>query len=136
VEVPKGDLHDHMTHVTCNLAREIGARAIVAPTLTGHTARLAARHRPATAIVAVAAEEQVLRRLSLVWGVQAVPAGEPVHAGDDRLSAAVRATFAAGAVKEGDLIVLLAGHPIEGAEGFPTIRVARVGEAGRPREAG
>src|SRR5262249_50349081 len=73
VLVPKGELNDHITHLTCTLARDIEAAAIVAPTLTGRTARLVARHRPRAAIIAVSAHDEVLRQLGLVWGVRAVP---------------------------------------------------------------
>ena len=57
-----------------------------------------------------------------------------VERGDDRIAAAVRASFLSGVVKAGALVVVLAGHPIEGGEGFPTIRVVRVGEEGRSCE--
>lgn len=129
--VPKGELIDHITHLTFDLARHAAARAIVAPTLTGRTARLIARHRPAASIVAVSSSEEVVRRLALVWGVNAVLYPAPVMKGDDRMAAAVRAAFARGVIQCGDRVVVLAGHPIEGAEGLPTIRVAQVGEAGR-----
>jgi pyruvate kinase len=46
----------------------------------------------------------------------------------------VRAAFESGAVAAGTLVVVLAGHPIEGGEGFPTIRVVRVGDGGRSCE--
>ena len=59
----------------------------------------------------------------------------PIQPGDDRLDAAVRTAFAAGAIQAGALVVVLAGHPIEGGEGVPTIRVVKVGEDGRSCEA-
>jgi len=34
----------------------------------------------------------------------------------------------------GNLVIVLAGHPIEGGEGFPTVRVVRVGPDGRSIE--
>jgi len=55
----------------------------------------------------------------------------PIQKGDDRLAAAVRAAFMGGVLKVGALVVVLAGHPIEGGEGYPTIRVVRVGDGGR-----
>jgi pyruvate kinase len=132
--VPKGDLTDHVTHLTCALAHEIKAEAIVSPTITGRTARFVARHRPNAGIVAVSDSEAVVRQLSVVWGVQAVPVPFPIQRGDDRLEAAVRAAFLGGAVNAGAVVVVLAGHPVEGGEGFPTIRVVRVGEEGRSYE--
>jgi pyruvate kinase len=134
VLVPKGELNDHITHMTCALAQDIDASAIIAPTLTGRTARLVARHRPQAAIIAVAAQAEVLRQLSLVWGVHAVLGAGDLQPGDDRLNAAVRAAFAAGTLKAGERVVVLAGHPIEGGEGVPTVRVVRVGEDGKSCE--
>jgi pyruvate kinase len=45
---------------------------------------------------------------------------------------ALRAAFEANAVSAGDLVVMLAGHPIEGAQRAPTIRVCRVRSDGGP----
>ena len=134
VLVPIGELNDHVTHLTCSLATDANAAAIIAPTHTGRTARLVARHRVKPAIIAVSSHEEVLRQLGMVWGVRAVPPAGPIQRGDDRIEAAVRAAFVAGAVHAGDRVVVLAGHPIEGGEGFPTIRVVRVGDEGRSCE--
>ncbi len=134
VLVPKGDLNDHVTHLTCALAQDVEAAAIIAPTQTGRTARLVARHRPRPAVIAVSYREDVLRQLDLVWGVAAVAPTVPIKVGDDRLEAAVRAAFAAGAIQAGERVVVLAGHPVEGGEGFPTIRVVRVGDDGKSCE--
>jgi pyruvate kinase len=133
VAVPRGELIDHVTHTICDLAHETGAEAIITPTLTGRTARLVARHRPRPAIVATSTDEAVVHQLAVVWGVQAV-SSPPIERGEDRLEAAVRAAFLGGAVPCGTLVVVLAGHPVEGGEGFPTIRVVRVGEDGRSCE--
>jgi pyruvate kinase len=132
--VPRAELKDHVTHMLCELAQAIAAEAVITPTLTGRTPRMVARHRPRFAIVAVSANESVLRQLSVVWGVQAVPISFSIQPGDDRLAASVRAAYLGGAVQVGALVVVLAGHPIEGGQGFPTIRVVRVGAEGQPCE--
>ncbi|MBM3995873.1 MAG: pyruvate kinase [Planctomycetes bacterium] len=134
VPVPRGTLIDRLTHDLCDLANEINASAIITPTTTGRTARLIARHRPRAGIVGVTFDEGAARQLSVVWGVQGVAMQSPVERGDDRMEAAVRAAYLHGDVVPGDIAVVLAGHPIEGAEGFPTIRVVRVGENGRSCE--
>lgn len=131
VVVPHGSIDDHITHLTCTLARDAAADAVVVPTLSGRTARLVARHRPHAAVVAAAPREAVLRQLALVWGLLPVPLPDRLHGGEDRLEAAVRAALAHGAVKQGQLVVVLAGHPVEGGDRFPTIRVVRVGAGGR-----
>ncbi len=134
VDIPRGQLNDFVTHTVCELAHQIEAAAIISPTLTGRTARHIARHRPKPSIIAAAANPSVARLLSVVWGVHAVTTEFPIHPGDDRLEAAVRAAFLGGMVKAGALAVVFAVHPIEGGEGFPTIRVVRVGEEGRSCE--
>jgi pyruvate kinase len=131
VVVPRGYLDDHVTHLTCTLAREVGADAIVVPTLSGRTARLLARHRPRAAVVAAAPRPEVLRQLALVWGLLQVPLSDHLRPGEDRMEAAVRTAHEHGAIKEGQLVVVLAGHPVEAGDRFPTIRVVRVGEGGR-----
>ncbi|MSQ95338.1 MAG: pyruvate kinase [Gemmataceae bacterium] len=134
VSVPRGGLIDHITHCVCELALETGADAIITPTITGRTARLVARHRPRSAIIAVATDEAILRRLAVVWGVQAVGVPFPIRRGDDRLEASVRAAFLGGVIRAGALAVVMAGHPTEGGEGVPTIRIVRVGADGRSHE--
>src|SRR5262249_49068407 len=129
--VPHGTVEDEITHTTCELARDVGADAIVVPALSGRTARLVARHRPRSLIVVPAPSEVVQRQLALVWGLQPVPLLADLQPGEDRLEAAVRAAFTHRAVQEGQLVVVLAGHPIEGGDRFPTIRVVRVGTGGR-----
>ncbi len=134
VFVPRGRIEDRVTHITCALAREIQADAIVAPTYSGRTARLVARHRPRAAIIAPAPEDSVVRRMALFWGVEAVPMPANLPPGQDRLEAAIRAAFEKGVLQVGQLAVVLAGHPVAGGEAFPTIRVLRVGDDGQSCE--
>jgi len=125
---------DHVTQMAVELATEVGADAIITPTLSGRTARLLARHRPKSAIVAPAPTNEILRRMALVWGLQPVLMDQPSQTGADRLSAAVRAAFEAGAVRAGARVVVLAGHPLQGGERLPTIRLVRVADGGRAVE--
>lgn len=128
--VGRGRVDEDVSHAACNLARELGAQAILTPTYSGRTARSVARHRPEALIVAPASEPAVLRRMMLVWGVRPVPMPANPPAGTDRLAESVKAAFDAGAVAAGALVVALAGHPVEGGERWPTLRVVRVGAGG------
>jgi pyruvate kinase len=127
------EIDDSITLAACSLADEVNACAIVTPTLSGRTARLAARHRPWARVVAVAPTDVVLQRLTLVWGITPVRM-TPVESGGDRMATVVRDAFVAGTVKAGERVVVLAGHPIAGGPRFPTLRVVRVGEGGAPSE--
>jgi pyruvate kinase len=112
------------------LADQTGADAIIVPTLSGRTARLVARCRPACAIVAPVPSAVVRRRLAVVWGVSPVPLAADLPPGADRLAAAVQAAFAAGAVAAGQRVVVLAGHPVQGGGRMPTVRMVRVADGG------
>lgn len=132
--VPRGTIEDHVSHVACALAHEIHADAIVAPTYSGRTPRLIARHRPRAAIVAPAPDPAIVTRMALVWGLTPILMSDTGRPGEDRLAAAVRSGVVHRALRAGDLVVVLAGHPVEGAGPFPTIRVVRVGQDGASSE--
>ncbi|MDP3685914.1 MAG: pyruvate kinase [bacterium] len=53
----------------CRVAKDIGAKALVAVTTTGFTARAIARHHPPIPILAVTGNATVARQLALSWGV-------------------------------------------------------------------
>jgi pyruvate kinase len=133
VTAPTDEIADPLIAATCHLVVKVGAAAIVTPTLSGRTARLVARHRPWCRIVGVAPDESALRRLGLVWGIRGVRM-TPVEPGADRLSMAVADAAREGAISPGEVVVLLAGHPIEGGPRFPTVRIVRVGSGGRSEE--
>jgi pyruvate kinase len=121
--LPNPAVDDQITSLAVELAARVGADAIITPTLSGRAA-----------IVAPAPTEAVLRRMAVVWGLQPVLMKTGGRPGDDRLGAAVRAAFEAGAVGAEALIVVLAGHPTEGGERLPTIRLVRVGDGGQATE--
>jgi pyruvate kinase len=124
------DADTPLTIAVSSLAAEMEADAVVVPTLSGRTARLIARCRPAAAIVAPVPSASVRRRLALVWGVSPVPLAADLPPGSDRLGAAVKAAFDAGAVTAGQRVIVLAAHPVQGGERMPTVRVVRVADGG------
>ncbi len=125
-----GEAVDPLAQAACELSAELNAVAII---VSGRTARLVARHRPWATIVAASPSPIVLRGIAVVWGLRPVLMS-PVAGGLDRISASVRDSFAAGVVKAGDRVIVLAGNPIAGGPRQPTIRVVRVGEGGTSSE--
>lgn len=53
----------------CTIARDIGAKVLVAITTTGDTARVVSKGRPVPPIVAFSSSEEICRRGALLWGV-------------------------------------------------------------------
>lgn len=95
---------------TVTIAAGLGAGAIVTSTASGYTARMVARHRPATPIVAVTSNETVARQQSLTWGVYPVRVNE-VATTDEMFLRATVAARQSGLVDPGSIIVLTAGAP-------------------------
>ncbi len=103
----------------CELAHQIGATAIVAPTESGFTARQMSRFRPRQPIVAPTPEMRVLRRLALYWGVYPRLVGVRGGVGE-MLSAAEEVARREGLLAPGDVLVVTAGVKGADEEGVPT----------------
>jgi pyruvate kinase len=104
------DVADRITRAAVEMAREIGAAAIVVPTLSGFTVRMVARHRPPMPVIALVADGAVCRRTAFVWGVTAVtvPALADAKSVLDTFAEHVRPT---GLVPAGGTVVVTAGWP-------------------------
>lgn len=109
--IPAATLGDAITHASCLTAMELDARAILAATSSGHTARMIARFRPACPVVALTSSPQVRRQLSICWGVVPLLVGE-AESTDQLFSIALQAAHKAGLLQPGDTAVISAGVPL------------------------
>ncbi len=106
-----GTFPDTISEAACEAAMELGAKAIVAFTQSGFTARLISKYRPITPIVAFAHTEIVRTRLLLNWGVT-TEVMENISSLDEMIRRVEESLLANGTVKKGDVIVILAGAPL------------------------
>ena len=60
---------DAISHATCGMAIDIGAKAIVVCSLSGRTARMISRFRAPVDILGLTTSERSMRKLALSWGV-------------------------------------------------------------------
>ena len=111
----------------CQTAERLGARCIVAQTISGTTARLISMYRPSTPVLALTPKESTFHQLSMVWGVEAllIPKFEKdflktTAAGDKIL-------MEQGYVKKGDLVVISAGIPAAESGGTNVMKLHTVG---------
>jgi pyruvate kinase len=127
LRLPTRTLTDAISQATCELAADLGARAIITSTSTGHTAVMVSRHRPKAPIVAVTPNVATQRRMALCWGVcpLLVPRGRST---DEMLRGAIAAARKAGFVKDGDTVVVTAGVPAGVAGRTNLIKVETVGK--------
>ena len=97
-----------VAHASVATATDLDAKAILAPTVSGQTARIIARFRPHCSIVAVTPSPITQRQLMFVWGVYPILAPRSNNT-DQVLSDAVEAAQRHGYVSEGDVIVITGG---------------------------
>ena len=110
------------------LAEAIGAKAIVAFTLSGTTAARSARRRSRVPILAMTPDEGVARRLSLLWGTQSVVSPD-IHSYEEMVAHASAGAASEGYARDHDHIVVVAGVPFGEAGTTNNLRVVRIGSA-------
>jgi len=89
-------------------AIETNARAIIAPTVSGSTAKLLASFRPEAPLVAVTPSPMVQRQLALYWGTYPLLTKRLSNT-DEVVTDAINLAHAKGYIGEGDTVVLTAG---------------------------
>ncbi|RIK39295.1 MAG: pyruvate kinase [Chloroflexi bacterium] len=95
-------------HAAMQTAEEVGAAAIIAPTISGSTAKLVAAYRPTVPIIGVTPSPMVQRQLCLHWGV--IPLlTRRLNTTDEVVVDAIKVAQSKGLVNEGETIVLTAG---------------------------
>jgi len=105
----------------------LGAVALVAFTQTGDTMRRLSRLHPSQRLLAFSPDENVLRQLALLWGV------EPhlvwmVKTTDDMVRQVDSALVQRGVCRRGDLVIVVAGTPPATPGATNTIRVHHIGD--------
>ena len=99
---------DAISHATCAMAIDIDARAIVACSLSGMTARLVSRFRAPVPIIGLTTNETTWRKLALSWGV--IPVVCEKYTSIDVLFYIAKNTAAdVLSLKKGDKIVVTGG---------------------------
>lgn len=108
-------------------ARELGARAIVAFTQSGSTARLISQDRPPVPIIAFTPSERVRRRLALDWGVYPRLI-KRLPTIDEMVAEIESSLLTDGTVRYSDVLVVVAGAPLWVRGTVNLLKLHRVGE--------
>jgi pyruvate kinase len=105
---PELSISHAVAHASVTTAADLGAKAILAPTASGQTARTIARFRPGCPIVAATPDPCTQRQLAFIWGVYPVLA-PPVDNTDQVLRESIEAARRQGYVSRGDVVVITGG---------------------------
>ena len=110
------------------VAGRVGAKYLVAFTQSGDSARRLSRYRGDIPTLAFTPVGVVRSQLSLSWGVETF-LGAPVEHTDEMVRQVDEALLKIGRVKEGDLVVIIAGSPPGIPGSTNALRIHRMGDA-------
>ncbi|WEV42843.1 pyruvate kinase [Lactobacillus sp. ESL0684] len=92
-------------------AQELGVKTIITATNSGYTARMISKYRPNADILALTFDEKIQHSLGITWGVQPMLTEKP-ESTDDMFELATKVAKENGYVKDGDLVIVVAGVPV------------------------
>ena len=101
-------LLDAISHATCGMAIDIGAKCIVVSSLSGRTVRMVSRFRVPMDIIGMATNKRVWYKLALSWGVIPV-LSEQFKSIDVLFYHAERVAQQTLQLREGDKVVMTGG---------------------------
>jgi pyruvate kinase len=110
-----------------DIAERIGAKALIAFTVTGDTVRRMARLHTSLPVLAFTPKEQVRNQLGLTWGVRTFVT-PPVDTTDEMVEQVDHLMLEIAGFEPGDSVVIVAGAPPYNAGSTNLIRVHRLGQ--------
>lgn len=123
---PGNEIGHMVAHSAYKLSRNLGAKAIIVPTLHGNTARMIGGFRPEQIVIAVTPDKKVCRQLMIQWGISPILC-EVADDSEMMIQNAVKHALDCGAVHLSDKVVMCAGIPISSPLMVNTIKVILVG---------
>lgn len=109
-KIGKAHISGSIAYASVTTAKNVEAKCIVTPTVSGATARVVSKFKPFAPIIAVSPNEHTVRRMQLYWGVKPMKSFE-LDTTDAICTGAMDLIAAKGLVSLGDVVVLLAGIP-------------------------
>lgn len=116
---------DAISHATCAMAIDVGAKCIVVNSRSGRTARMVSRFRSPADIIGMTTDERAFRKLNLSWGVLPV-LSEEYNSIEVVFYQAFKAAVKTLSLKKGDNVVLTGGLINGPAGNTNTIKVETV----------
>ena len=115
---------DAITMAACQIAKQVGAVAIICVSRTGFTSRKVTRFRPEVPILAFSPDQRAVRQLSLSWGTRSMQSPERAT-GAAAVVDALRMTRDNYGFETGDQVVVISGISTA-SRGTDTIQLMRL----------
>jgi len=120
------EIADVVAAAGVHAAERLAHSHIVAFSQGGFTAQRIARHRPRAATLVFTTDARVARRMQLLWGVTPIHLAREVQHREDLVEEVERELLARRAIRPGDCLVLLMGHPMRERPLTNLLRIHRV----------
>lgn len=122
---PSSSTTEVISQAVVSSSLQLDAKAILAPTERGFTARMVSKYRPKAPIIAITAHDHILRRMTLIRGVVPVK-GEWADSTDAMIKSAVRSASRTQLLQSGDYYIISAGIPSGRAGATNLIQIERM----------
>ena len=99
-------LRQNLCYSAKQIAENIGAKAIIVESATGHVPRIMAHFRPKCPIIAVVTDETVCKKLCLYWGIVPILCDEKKTV-EEITNQSKKKALETGLVKKGDTVIVL-----------------------------
>ena len=119
------DFAEAISYSACKTSNILNAKAVIAATNSGATAKLISKYRPKSPILAITPHEEVRRGLNLNFGVTPLIC-EYLATGEEILSAAKEVAKEFAFAKAGDEIIIAAGMPTSHSGGTNMLKIEKV----------
>ena len=107
------------------LVKDSGAKAIVAASVSGFTARMIARHRPEEKIFVMTNSEKTHNQLTLVWGAESFVLPDCKDL-DELIDKSIATLVKNKILHKGDKVVIVAGRPHVAREHMSLVKVEEI----------
>ena len=104
----KRSVSSAVCNATVQTADNLGAKAIVCPTISGFTARLTSKLKPNAEVIGCSPYDNVLRKMQIYWGVRPLKTATETNT-DKIIEHALVVSENAGYISEGDTVIVSAG---------------------------
>ncbi len=121
-KVKNNTITDAVCHASCTTAIDLNASAIVALTLTGHTARMLSKFRPSCPIIAATTDVCNYHQLALSWGVIPVMNGHQTDT-EALFSSAIQKLDETSIARRGDRVIMIGGSHLDAIGTSDVMRV-------------
>ena len=105
---PRNKVGEAICAAACQTTLDLDVNVILCSTRSGTTARMVSRYRPKAMILALCPDEEVVRQLTMTWGVYALKV-EEAESIEEMIANAVAEAKARSLVTPGEITTIVAG---------------------------